>query len=161
MEMPSGEKVETGILLKNFNLEKTFTQLTNSKFSGYLAIAIDNTTGIEEGILLWRDGKITGAQYEYGKFKLLNQGETAFQECVNALHAEKGVLDIFQLTKQQAELITAFNEKIKAEHDIKEIKKWLGKFSTQFNQEGQKKVPNTDKPKIDLMKKLGLLEIEK
>ena len=51
MEFPSGEKLETGILLKKFNLEKTFTQLAGTKFSGYLAVTIDNTTGIEEGIL--------------------------------------------------------------------------------------------------------------
>ena len=44
---------------------------------------------------------------------------------------------------------------------IKRVKKWLAKFSTKFNEDSQKKAQSTDKSKIDLMKKIGLLDIEK
>ncbi len=162
MDLPSGEKIEQGIVLKTLKLEKTLTDLAQTKFSGYLALTIDSSTGIEEGAVLFREGKIIAAVYEYGQVKLIHYGETAFQEFMNALHAPHGVLDIYQLSKQQAELIVAFNEKMKAEHEVKDLKNLLAaKFSNQYSQQALIQAPGAYQSKIAVMKKLGLLDIER
>jgi hypothetical protein len=162
MDLPSGEKVELGILLSKFKLEKTLAELAKTEFSGYVNVTIDNVTGIEEGTLLFRNGKITASIYEYGKLKVINYGETAFQECMNAFHAKNGVVDIYQLTKQQAELIVAFTEKMKVDHEVKDLKKQISAgFSEKFNAQAMSKAQGGEQSKVGLMKKFGFMDIEK
>lgn len=162
MELPSGEPVELGIALKNFKIRAVLNELGKNAFSGYLAVTIDNVTGMEEGAVLFRGGNITAAVYEYGKLKVTNYGETAFKECMNALHAENGVVDIYQLTRQQAELIVAFKDKMSVTRNLKEMDAEVNAvFSEKFNGEATKQAGGSEQSKIALLKQFGLADVNK
>ena len=89
------------------SLPAVCTSLAKKKFSGYLALTIRANTGFEEGVLLYDSGKIVACSYQYFLNTMTKtfEGKDAFQRLLNASAAKNGVLDAFELRKEDAHSI--------------------------------------------------------
>lgn len=112
MNIPIG-KVETE--QKSFVEEKPFDKLkamVNSGSSGYIVATIEGTTGLEEGLLMVREKEVVGAIFNSLRVNRQLYGVQALRLVLNLFKAKKGVFDVNGLSKQQIDLIIAFNEKV-------------------------------------------------
>ena len=162
MEFPAGEVLEESIKINEINIEQVLKELIEQKFSGYLVVTIYGYTGIEEGLILFRDGITIGSFYEYNQINTVIEGDNALLESLNALKAKYGIMDINALSKQQAELIVTFKDAIKTkERSLQELKKMLPqKYSTDYSKKVLRETSETEKSRYEVMKALGLVELE-
>ncbi len=162
MNIPVGNFVEKGIDARKISLEKKLSELSGKLFSGYVALTAEGYTGIEEGVIIMRRGELTGAVFEFVKFGDTVFSDDALKLTANAARAQFAVADIIELSKQQAELVIAFNDKmafsspkqpkdlsrvIPQNYDAELVKKFVG---DRLRKEGSRS---------DIMKKLGLKEL--
>jgi hypothetical protein len=159
MNIPVGQLVEENTPLKGTNLAKKLSSLMLNGFTGYLVLTIEGRSGIEEGLALLKGGFIVGAIYEYVKFDSSFYGNDALQQLMNSSLAEYGVIDVGSLSKQQVELIIAFNEKIELAKPIeaKQIEKIVPKrYDAKVAEKALGKELKKKESKFDVFKKLGL-----
>ena len=162
MNVPVGSVVENCVEIAGFNLQSKAVELSRKGFSGYIALTIEGHTGIEEGLILFRNGEITGSVYEFLKLGQVFFSGDALQLSANASRALHGIVDVIELSKQQAELVIAFNDKMGFErpvqakdlsrlmqsiYDIELVKKFVG---------GKLR---KEESKLDILKRIGLKEI--
>jgi len=93
-------------------------QLMGKGFNGYIVATIEGITGLEEGLLMIRENVVVGAVFDALRVNKQTYGVPAIRLVFNLLKAKKGVFDVNKLSKQQIDLIMAFNEKIKLAKDI-------------------------------------------
>ncbi|MCX6767938.1 MAG: DUF2226 domain-containing protein [Candidatus Micrarchaeota archaeon] len=154
MNLPSGAPVKTGIDVASVDFPALLHELLKKGFSGYLCIAVQGAGGIEEGTLLFDGKKISGGFYEYFKHNKILMGKDAWARVLNAAGAEQGVVDIYQLSSEQVELVLAFNEQaiwVPSEKELRELK--TASFSPALEEQakGMRK-----EEKEDLLKKYKL-----
>ncbi len=118
MNIPVGNIVEKRVSFEKTAADKKVTQLLNSNFSGYMVATAEGITGIEEAILLILGREIIGAVFEAISINKTFYGLQGLRLSLNLLKAKKGVFDVNALTKQQIDLIIAFNEKIALLHPV-------------------------------------------
>ena len=134
-------------------------ELMGKSFNGYLCITVKGGGGIEDGVLVFDNGKIVASTYEYLKHGKTLMGEPAFVRIVNAGAAHHGIVDIFQLANEQVEMVLAFNENaifVPNEKDLKNLK--VSEFSNFFEEQatkGEEKAAS----KSELMKKYRLEDL--
>ena len=112
MNIPIGK---TEAEQKGFDEEKPFERLksmVDTGFNGYLVATIEGVTGLEEGLLMVREKEIVGAIFDALRVNKQLYGIPALRLVLNLLKAKKGVFDVNGLSKQQIDLIIAFNEKV-------------------------------------------------
>lgn len=162
MDFPAGEKLEEGIKLREIDLEKLLTELTEQKFSGYVIATIYGFVGLEEGLILFREGIAIGSMYEYNQLNKTVEGDDALLQSLNALKAKYGIMDINTLSKQQAELTVTFKDSLKVkERNLSELKKMLPKeYSAEYSKKVIRESGETEKSRYEIMKALGLVELE-
>ena len=157
MNLPAGKIVEKGLKLSEKNVEKILSDLFTEIFSGYMIVTVEGLQGIEEGLLLFEKGSLKGAIFEelWSEKELL--GEEALKRIANALASREGIAGINSLTKQQVDLIIAFQEKmaLQKEYRLEDIKKMIPKESTVKKEEERKE------SRLDIFKSLGLVGVEK
>ena len=112
MILPPGQSVKTGIDLAGLDFQGLLKELARKSFTGYLALMVRGTGGLEEGTLIYDSGRIVACTYEYLRHDKLLFGSDAFPRIGNASAAKKGAVDIFQLSQDQVKLIAAFNDKM-------------------------------------------------
>jgi hypothetical protein len=120
--LPAGTPVKKGIDVAVVDLAALTRELKGKKFSGYLAICVSGKTGVEEGIALFDAGKFVAAFYEYLAHGKTLIGQPAVARVMNAAASKHGVIDIYQLTSEQVQLILAFNDKavvVPADKDLR------------------------------------------
>lgn len=160
MNLPPGITVKSAIDIATIDFAALLKELKDKSFNGYLALAIQGKGGFEEGILVFDNGKVVAAFYEYFKFSKVVLGDSAFQRVMNASAAKQGILDIFQLTNDQVQLILAFNEQaicLPSDADIKKLKS--GEFSVAYEESVQEGTSAGNK--TELLKKFKLGDVEK
>lgn len=160
MNLPSGLTIKSGVDVATIDFSELIKQLKEKGFNGYIAITIQGIGAIEEGEVIFDNGKIVAAFYEYFKYAKKVTGDLAFQRIMNASASKHGVIDIFQLTNDQVQLILAFNEQaicLPTENDIKKLR--TEEFSPFF--EEQVKESAQIGTKSDLLKKYKLGDVEK
>ncbi len=158
MNLPAGKPVKTAIDVATVDFVALLNELIGKSFNGYLCITIQGAGGIEDGELVFENGKIVISSYEYLKHGKTLLGEAAFVRAINASAAQHGVIDIYQLTLEQVELVLAFNENaifVPNEKDLKNLK--ITTFSTFF--EEQVKTEEKTVTRSDLMKKYRLEDL--
>lgn len=159
MNIPVGEIVEENIALSEVKFEEKLLKLSKEAFTGYLVLTVEGRSGIEEGLLLFKGGLAVGAIYEYVKFKKMFYGDNALEQLLNAVLAEFGVMDIVGLSRQQVDLIIAFNEKVELRKPLsqKEITKIIPKqYQVAVAEKALGKELKKKESKFDVFKKLGL-----
>jgi len=125
MNLPSGTPVKTGVDVASVDFPALLRELLRKGFSGYLCIAVQGKGGVEEGTLLFDGKKIAGGFYEYFRYNKVLVGKEAWVRCLNASGALHGVIDMYQLSGEQIELILAFNEQaiwVPSEKEVRELK---------------------------------------
>ncbi|MFH0971878.1 MAG: DUF2226 domain-containing protein [Candidatus Micrarchaeota archaeon] len=160
MNLPAGIIVKTAIDVATIDFSALLKELREKAFNGYIAMTIQGISGMEEGTVVCDNGKIVASFYEYFKYNKQVLGDLAFQRVMNSSAAKHGVVDIFQLTNDQVQLILAFNERaicLPSETDIKRLK--VEEFSPFF--EEQVKETASVGTKDELMKKYKLGDVEK
>ncbi|HLC48091.1 MAG TPA: DUF2226 domain-containing protein [Candidatus Norongarragalinales archaeon] len=160
MNLPPGIIVKTGIDTATIDFAALLRELKDKVFNGYLAITVEGASAIEEGIVVFDNGKVVASFYEYFKYNKQVLGDLAFQRVMNAAASKHGVADIFQLTNDQVQLILAFNEQaicLPSEGDIKKLRS--ESFSPLF--EEQIKDGEGTGTKTELLKKFKLGDVEK
>ncbi len=159
MNIPVGEIIEENVPLKETNLSAKISLLMRESFTGYIVLTSEGQNGVEEGLMIIEGGKAIGAIYEYLSFNKAVFGGTALGLLLNSGLATFGVMDVAKLSRQQVELIVAFNDKIEmdAHLSILDLEKI---FPKQYNENiADKHIADELKKKeskFDLFKKLGL-----
>lgn len=161
MEFPAGEKIEECLTVNKVSLEELLKSFKESEFSGYIVITVYGYASIEEGILMFKSGNIVGSLFTYDTSNQTIEGEEALLRTLNAFKAKYGVSDINSLSKQQVELTITFKDLMKVkEYQLKDLIKMIPKtYSTQYSESGIKE--SKEKSRYDIMKKMGLLGIDK
>lgn len=161
MDLPVGEFLESGIIVKGNIVKEKVAALLETDFAGYVVITIEGRSGIEEGALLLQQNRAIGAIFDYLRFSKKVLGEEAVAHFFNAAKADFGVMDIISLTKQQIELIIAFNEKIELSRPILQkdlarinLDKYTPKLAEGFL--GNDLLKNESR--FDVFRKVGLAE---
>ena len=159
MNLPVSEVIEQGTKTIDFNYRKKAEGLMLKEFSGYIVSTTDGFDGIEEGVLILRKGYIVAALYEILNYCITVFGDSSIKHIANSFMNKKGIVDVYGLTNQQVDLVTAFNDKIKLARPItkKEISKtYLDRFSEEFSKELLKEVISSHESKESVLKKFGL-----
>jgi hypothetical protein len=159
VNIPVGEIIEENVSLKDVNIGKKLSELMNEKVTGYIVLTVEGRSGIEEGLGIIKDGILIGGIYEYIRFGKIIYGDTAMAQLLNSGLAEFGVMDIGRLSKQQIELIIAFNERIELKNKLSQ-KELLSAMPKKYNAgsaetelvKGLKKKES----KFDILKRIGL-----
>jgi len=163
MDLPAGQKLEEGLKTGETNAGNKIISLVKSSFTGYLICTIKGYMGIEEGVLLFRQGAIIGSFYDYiNKDKEL-LGEDALKRAFNCLLAPKGIIDVVALTGQQLDLITAFQEKILIKNpiDLKRASKTVPqKYSEDYAKQALEGAEVREKTRFDIFKRAGIFGVE-
>ncbi|MDD5148572.1 MAG: DUF2226 domain-containing protein [Candidatus ainarchaeum sp.] len=161
MDLPVGEFIESGIVSKSGIVKEKLDALLETEFSGYIVLTIEGRGGIEEGALLIQQNRIIGAIFDYLNFNRKVFGDTAVSHFFNAAAADFGNMDIIALSKQQIELIIAFNEKIELSRPILQkdlarinLDKYTPKLAEGFL--GNDLLKNESR--FDVFRKVGLAE---
>lgn len=159
MNLPIGEVLSQGVNFKEVDGKKLVESFFDKKFSGYMVVTIEGVDGIEEGIILFKEGRMVGAFYDYDLEGITIFGDTSIPHVFNSFAAEHIVADIVSLSNQQVDLVTAFNDKAKLEKPISrgQIGKLIPKvFSNQLAQSVLTEISTEKDSKKDIFKKFGL-----
>ncbi|MFH1199717.1 MAG: DUF2226 domain-containing protein [Candidatus Micrarchaeota archaeon] len=155
VSLPAGKVIKTGLDLAAIDFFSLLAELKSKAFNGYLSITVSGYGGLEDGTLVFDNGKIVASFYDYLRYDQKLVGEAALARCFNASQAKVGVIDLYQLSNEQVQLILAFNEgaiSIPSERD-------LARFKGQpFSQEYEKQLASLSsvETKSDLLKKYKL-----
>ncbi|HLD58644.1 MAG TPA: DUF2226 domain-containing protein [archaeon] len=164
MDLPFGELMEKNLLLKQSNIREKIVSLLEKQFSGYLVLTVEGISGFEEGAILVHQNNVIGAVFDYLRFDKKLFGEEALPHFFNACRAERGIFDIIALSKQQIELIIAFNEKIELRTRLssKEMAKAIPeKFNPALAEKFLGSQLFRKESKLDVFKKIGLAEFSR
>jgi hypothetical protein len=164
LNLPVGTTKKQAVSIKATDLKKDVSALMVQGFNGYLVVTIEGYAGIEEGVFLFKAGSLYGSIYEYVNFEITVYGDIALTQAFNATAAEFGVFDICELSKQQVDLIVAFNEKVQVSQQIlqKDIQRFFPqKFDSNYAKKTLESVVKKEESKYDVFKKIGLGDISK
>lgn len=162
MNLPVGAAKESGVKLVKESFFQKLKELMNQDFTGYLVLTIEGYKGMEEAIFFFKKSAFVGSMYEYNNYSETLYGEESLKHIFNAAAAEQGVFDIYNLTSQQLDLITAFNEKILFKETIKQDKLdsyKVNSFEIVHAKRVLDKKVSSNESKMDILKKFGLGKI--
>ncbi|MCX8158187.1 MAG: DUF2226 domain-containing protein [Candidatus Diapherotrites archaeon] len=159
MNLPVDNAIEKGVRLKDFNYKNKFLDFLDKGFTGYVVVTIDGFEGIEEGVLIFKKGTIVAAIYDFLNYDSSLYGKDALNYVFNAFVCDEGVVDVYTLTPQQVDLITAFNDKIELEKKISKgdiSKLFSSKYSEDLSKSFVSKFLKEHSSREEVLKKLGL-----
>jgi hypothetical protein len=159
VNLPAGSVIKTDVDVASVDFIGLLKELKGKVFNGYLCIAVKGKTGFEEGVIVFDNGKVEAVAYDYLAFNKGVVGSKALARVINASSAKLGVIDIFQLTNEQVQLIIAFNEQaivVPSEDELRRLKTEV--FSNSFEDEitGGKEAETES----DLLKKYKLSSVK-
>jgi len=106
MNFPVGAVVSKGELPTN--VTTIANELGSKKFNGYIVQSVKGEV-VEEGVLFFRDGKISACIVECTSFKQTFKGREAVELFLNQTMG-KGFFQVIELTRSQVDLVEAFDE---------------------------------------------------
>jgi len=157
VNIPSGKQIVTKLTIKDINAKSMLKDLLAKKFNGYITITINEKFGFEDGIIIVSQGFIKGAHYLLLKENKDIFGEDAFRLSLNAFAAKNGTVDVYQITREQVDLMLTFNEKTKIP-EIADITKIDSLFPKSYNPEFVARFSDQkqESSKFELLKRIGL-----
>ena len=134
-------------------------ELLDKNFIGYAVLTIEGLDGVEEGIVFFQEGTVIGAIYEFTKYGVQTFAKDALPAVFNAAAAEHGIIDAYSLSKQQMELVGAFQDRMVLEKPLE--KKAILKFkSKEYSDYYAKKFLGTklksEETRAEILKRFGL-----
>jgi len=160
MKVPTGEPVERGRKVEKISPKHTVHSLLDSDFTGYNTITIHGETGLEEGIIVYKNGEVIGSEYIYFKYNKSYRAEEGLKRSMNALNSNNGIMDTYKLSSHQLQLTKTMNEEsMLTEPKTKEELELPTSFSTEYEEELMKE-ETKELTQDQLLKKYGLTELE-
>lgn len=154
-----GIPIKQGVDVATVNFMGLLAEVMKKKFDGYLCICVQGRGGMEEGTLVFEDGRIVASMYEYFRYNKILMGEQAFARVLNASAAKHGIIEIYQLTAEQVQLILAFNEQaifVPVERDLRNVN--INEFSIAYEERVQEEKKESKDTKENLLKKYKIEE---
>jgi len=136
MNFPVGSVLTKGEIPNN--IINIANELISKKFNGYIVQSVKGEV-IEEGVLFFRDGKISACIVECTMLKQTFKGKEALELFLNQTKG-KGFFQVVELTRSQVDLVEAFDE-ILMLHEIalKDLPKLIPTtYTTRFKGETKK-----------------------
>lgn len=162
MQLVEGRVIEQALDIKKHDFSNRMIELIKKKFNGYVNLTIEGFDGLEEGVLIFREGKIIASSYEYLKYGIAVNGNPAIAQVFNASAAGNGVFDVIAFRATDAELTIAVHPKIRLNVNVSsgDIKKLThNKFNTSYARKVLSMVMKSSSHRGEIMKKLGLGEM--
>ena len=162
MQLIEGRMIEQALSIKETSFSGKASELIKKQFSGYVNLTIEGFDGLEEGTLIFREGAIIAAVYEYLKYGVSVNGNSAIAQVFNAGSAEFGAFDVVQFRSTDAELTIAVNPKIRVTVDVSpnDVSKLTHKsFNPGYARKVLSMVMKSSSHRSEIMKKLGLGEM--
>lgn len=162
MNLPVSDIVMLGKKTMELDYKKEIGVLMDKQFTGYFVVTVDGFDGIEEGVLVLRNGLAYACIYEILNYGATVFGDAAAKHVFNAFVNPKGIIDVCGLSNQQVDLIGAFNDKLKFQKPL--AKKDLSRlFASKHNSEFSKEIlseivsaQEKEAPKESVLKRFGL-----
>lgn len=159
MNLPVGDIISKGVNIREIDARKLIEGFYDKNFSGYIIATLEGFDGLEEGVLLFKEGFLAAALYEYDLYGVTVFGDGAVLHFFNALGAQYIVGDIVSLTNQQVDLITAFNDKSRlsrlvSKNDVSRLVPRA--YSTELAKGVLSQFVKKEDSKKDIFKKFGL-----
>ncbi len=159
MNIPVGTVVEQHKSFSEIVPFKRLEKILESDFNGYFVATIEGISGLEEGLLLIKEKNIVGAVFDSLRLNKQVYGLLALRLMFNLLKAKKGLFDLNSLSKQQIDLIIAFNDCITLSKPVE--KQLLSKLEpTSYQENLVSKILELElessASRHNLLKKLGL-----
>jgi hypothetical protein len=151
MNFPVGTVITKAPLPINFTT--VAEKFESIGFNGYIIQSVKGQC-IEEGVLFFRDGKMSACIVECLSLKQTYKGDEAISYFFNQTKGE-GFFQSVELSRSQIDLVTAFDQKILLSNKIslKDLAKLIpSKFRENFELSDEK---------TDLLTSLGLGELKK
>lgn len=159
MNLPVGEVISRGLNLREMDVKRLIEGFYDKRFSGYLVSTSEGYDGIEEGVLIFKEGAMLSVLYEYDLHGITVFGDSALPHVFNSFVAEFVVGDIVSLSNQQVDLVTAFNDKSKLAKAVarNEVGRLIPRvYSVEYARNVLRELVKKDESKADIFKKLGL-----
>ena len=159
MNLPVGEVISRDLNLREMDIRRLLEGFFDKRFSGYIVATIDGFDGLEEGVLIFKEGALLASLYEYDLHGITVFGDTALPHVFNSFAAVYVVADIVSLSNQQVELVTAFNDKSKLLKIVSrgDVGRMIPKvYSSEYAKSVLTDVVKKEESKVDIFKKLGL-----
>ncbi len=159
MNLPVGEVVSREMNLREMDAKRLLEGFFDKKFSGYLVNTLEGFDGIEEGVLIFRDGELIASLFEYELHGITIFGDAAIPHVFNSFAAVYVIADIISLSNQQVDLVTAFNDKSKLLKQISrnDVGRLIPKaYSGEYAKSVLTNIVKKEESKVDIFKKLGL-----
>ncbi|MCR4335466.1 MAG: hypothetical protein NUV57_02925 [archaeon] len=159
MNLPVGEIISQGVNFNEVDSKRLVQSLFEKNFSGYLIVAAEGYDGLEEGMLLFKQGSLVGAYCEYDLHGITIFGDDSIIHVFNSFAASFVIGDLVSLSNQQVDLVTAFNDKAKLDSPISKenISKLVPKvYSKELVESILSAVVHEKDNRKDVFKKLGL-----
>ncbi|GEM_PF-5188707 len=113
MKLPAGDVEIDASPTTRDGLKTQLLQLGRRSFNGYVSWLARGHDGLEEGVVLYQEGKIVAASYEHLKYGTVIDGEKALEPMANVAAGEGLVYSVVGLTLPKINLVLAFNEAAK------------------------------------------------
>jgi hypothetical protein len=104
MGLPAEDIKQQGLELKDKRMIKELIASFLPTKSGYVVLTIEGYDGLEEGTIVFKGGSLYASMYEYLKYGITVLGDLALTRFFNAVAVKIGVIDVFDLSQDQAEL---------------------------------------------------------
>jgi len=157
MKITAGNPLERGKDISLTNARDYLLKLLTENFNGYVCATIKAKRGIEEGVILFHNGRIVASSYAYFKYLREYQAEPAMERFLNAMMAKTGVIDSFSLSSYQVQLVMTLNEEASLKNPIdSETLQLPNSYTTKYEDELAKKVVAETGKQTQIMKNLGL-----
>ena len=150
MNFPVGNVLSKGELPNN--IISVASGLEQKKFNGYIVQSVKGEV-IEEGVLFFRDGKISACIVECVLLKQTFKGKEAIELFLNQTKG-KGFFQVVELTRSQVDLVEAFDEILMTrEIALKDLPKLIPTtYATRFRGEAKKE---------NFLERYGLSDLKK
>ena len=114
MKLPSGTPLIRNEPVKNGDVSPILSRLPQN-FNGYIAVTALGYDGVEEGIFLVDNGKITHAYYVHLKYLHEEWSDSALPPALNVFSSKGANVDVVEFTPPKLRLTATFNEQAKLE----------------------------------------------
>jgi len=158
MTIAVGKPEELGKALVKINAKSLIGDLTKPDFNGYICVTISGKTGVEEGLMFFKKGRLKISNYEYFKYNTKYIKKEGLERCLNSLIAKTGVVDKFSATEEQTKLIETLKEEEVFADDTKI--KLPNEFSYQYEDEEIKKhIKEKGVSREDILRRFGITSL--
>lgn len=163
MNLPAGEVLTDAAPIELKAFSDLLQDLGKRSFNGYVAWLGRGYDGLEEGILLFSEGKIVAASYEHLKYDHIIDGKDALEPAANVIMSRNPVYSVVALTAPKINLVLAFNEKARLPGPITP-KNFVGLIPKAYSDQWAKGIIKTlsqqDIDRIRLLAKYGLTGVK-